>query len=96
MLYSSYYSFQAYSELLQTGRLKPNCTDVEPFEVDGHIHLAELSHGLKKHYYWTPSFGEEMDKDANASLAIAPVSENLWVRQQLDALPVLEVFLSGF
>ncbi|KAK2538494.1 Lrrc34, partial [Columba guinea] len=67
----------AYSELLQTGRLKPNCTDVEPFEVDGHIRLAELSHGLKKHYYWTPSFGEEMDKDANASLAIAPVSENL-------------------
>ncbi|XP_065496424.1 leucine-rich repeat-containing protein 34 [Caloenas nicobarica] len=67
----------AYSELLQMGRLKPNCTDVEPFEVDGHIRLAELSHGLKKHYYWTPSFGEEMDKDANAGLAIAAVSEHL-------------------
>ncbi|XP_075573308.1 leucine-rich repeat-containing protein 34 [Pelecanus crispus] len=67
----------AFSELIQTGRLKPNCTDVEPYEVDGHVHLAELSHGLKKHYYWTPSCGEETNKDANASLAIAAVSEYL-------------------
>ncbi|KAF1408187.1 Leucine-rich repeat-containing protein 34, partial [Spheniscus humboldti] len=65
----------AFSELIQTGRLKPNCTDVEPYEVDGHVHLAELSHGLKKHYYWTPSCGEVMNKDANASLALAAVSE---------------------
>ncbi|KAK4819299.1 hypothetical protein QYF61_000639 [Mycteria americana] len=67
----------AFSELIQTGRLKLNCTDVEPYEVDGHVHLAELSHGLKKHYYWTPSCGEGMNKDANASLAIAAVSEYL-------------------
>ncbi|NXQ88281.1 LRC34 protein, partial [Nyctibius grandis] len=65
----------AFSELIRTGRLKPNCTDVEPYEVDGHIHLAELSHGLQKHYYWTPSCGEVMNKDANASLAITAVSE---------------------
>ncbi|KFV80657.1 Leucine-rich repeat-containing protein 34, partial [Struthio camelus australis] len=65
----------AFSELIQTGRLKPSCTDVEPYEVDGHIHLAEVSHGLKKHYYWTPSFGEMKNKDANASLAIGAVSE---------------------
>ncbi|NXK48045.1 LRC34 protein, partial [Chauna torquata] len=65
----------AFSELIQTGRLKPNCTDVEPYEVDGHIHLAELSHGLKKHYYWTPSCGEVKNKAANASLAIGAVSE---------------------
>ncbi|NXW09689.1 LRC34 protein, partial [Fregetta grallaria] len=69
------YSFQAFSELIQTGRLKPNCTDVAPYEVDGHVHLAELSHGLKKHYYWTPSCGEVTNNDANASLAIAAVSE---------------------
>ncbi|NWX20087.1 LRC34 protein, partial [Aegotheles bennettii] len=66
----------AFSELIQTGRLKPNCTDVEPYEVDGHVHLAELSHGLQKHYYWTPSFGEVINRDANASLAIAAVSEH--------------------
>ncbi|NXN90969.1 LRC34 protein, partial [Rhinopomastus cyanomelas] len=65
----------AFSELIGTGRLKPNCTDVEPYEVDGHVHLAELSHGLQKHYYWTPSCGEVNNKDANSSLAIAQVSE---------------------
>ncbi|XP_026710505.1 leucine-rich repeat-containing protein 34 isoform X3 [Athene cunicularia] len=67
----------AFSELIQTGRLKPNCTDVEPYEVDGHVYLAELSHGLQKHYYWTPSCGEETNQDANASLAITAVSEYL-------------------
>uniref|UniRef100_A0A8D0FPY0 Leucine rich repeat containing 34 n=1 Tax=Strix occidentalis caurina TaxID=311401 RepID=A0A8D0FPY0_STROC len=65
----------AFSELIQMGRLKPNCTDVEPYEVDGHVYLAELSHGLQKHYYWTPSCGEETNQDANASLAITAVSE---------------------
>ncbi|NXC43144.1 LRC34 protein, partial [Penelope pileata] len=67
---------RAFSELIQTGRLKPNCTDVEPYEVDGCMHLAELSHGLKKHYYWTPSYGEVNSKAANASLAIGAVSEH--------------------
>ncbi|XP_019358815.1 PREDICTED: leucine-rich repeat-containing protein 34 isoform X2 [Gavialis gangeticus] len=67
----------AFSDLLKTGRLKPNCTDVDPYEVDGHIYLAELSHGLKKHYYWTPSYGPVVNKDANASLAIGAVSEHL-------------------
>ncbi|XP_071898464.1 leucine-rich repeat-containing protein 34 isoform X4 [Anas platyrhynchos] len=67
----------AFSELIQTGRLKPDCTDVEPYEVDGHVYLAELSHGLKKHYYWTPSYGEVMNKAANASLAVGAVSEYL-------------------
>ncbi|NXI55870.1 LRC34 protein, partial [Chloroceryle aenea] len=68
-------SCKAFSELIQTGRLRPNHTDVEPYGADGHGHLAELSHGLRKHYYWTPSWGEVMHKDANASLAITAVSE---------------------
>ncbi|XP_065530674.1 leucine-rich repeat-containing protein 34 isoform X4 [Lathamus discolor] len=68
---------RAFSELIQMGRLKLNCTDVEPYEVDGHIYLAELSHGLQKHYYWTPSYWAVTKKDANASLAIAAVSEYL-------------------
>nr|XP_020649488.1 leucine-rich repeat-containing protein 34 isoform X1 [Pogona vitticeps] len=67
----------AFAELLQSGRLKPTCTDVEPYEVDGHTYLAEVSHGLKRHYYWTPSYGEAESKEANASLAIAPVTTNL-------------------
>uniref|UniRef100_A0A8C6JB35 Uncharacterized protein n=1 Tax=Melopsittacus undulatus TaxID=13146 RepID=A0A8C6JB35_MELUD len=65
----------AFSELIQMGRLKLHCTDVEPYEVDGHVYLAELSHGLKKHYYWTPSYWAVTKEDANASLAIAAVSE---------------------
>uniref|UniRef100_A0A674JZR1 Leucine rich repeat containing 34 n=1 Tax=Terrapene triunguis TaxID=2587831 RepID=A0A674JZR1_9SAUR len=67
----------AFSDLIKTGRLKPNCTDVDPYEVDGHVYLAELSHGLKRHYYWTPSYGEVDNKDANASLAIGTVAEHL-------------------
>ncbi|KAM6389573.1 leucine-rich repeat-containing protein 34 isoform 2-T2 [Pluvialis apricaria] len=74
----------AFSELIQTDRLKPNCTDVEPYEVDGHLHLAELSHGLKKHYYWSPRCGEVTNKDANASLAIAAVSDYLLEHSQAD------------
>ncbi|XP_042312466.1 leucine-rich repeat-containing protein 34 isoform X2 [Sceloporus undulatus] len=68
---------EAFAELLKSGRLKPTGTDVEPYEVDGKIYLAELSHGLKKHYYWTPSYGDPESKEANASLAIDPVTENL-------------------
>ncbi|XP_016003610.2 leucine-rich repeat-containing protein 34 isoform X4 [Rousettus aegyptiacus] len=47
----------AYSDLFQMGHLKPENTDVEPFVVDGHVYLAEVSNGLKKHYYWTPTYG---------------------------------------
>ncbi|XP_066477645.1 leucine-rich repeat-containing protein 34 [Tiliqua scincoides] len=67
----------AFAELLQSGRLKPTGTDVEPYEVDGCLYLAEVSHGLKRHYYWTPSYGEPDNKDENASLAITPITENL-------------------
>ncbi|XP_048362948.1 leucine-rich repeat-containing protein 34 isoform X2 [Sphaerodactylus townsendi] len=67
----------AFADLLQSGRLKPTNTDVDPYVVDGHTYLAELSHGLKRHYYWTPSYGEPDNKDANASLAVAPVDEHL-------------------
>ncbi|XP_025031415.1 leucine-rich repeat-containing protein 34 [Python bivittatus] len=67
----------AFAELLQSGRLKPTGTDVDPYEVDGKTYLAEVSHGLKGHYYWTPSYGEPDNKNANASLAINPVTQNL-------------------
>ncbi|KAH0624139.1 hypothetical protein JD844_007571 [Phrynosoma platyrhinos] len=76
-IHSDILVFQAFAELLKSGRLKPTGTDVEPYEVDGTTYLAELSHGLKRHYYWTPSYGDPESKDANASLAISPVTENL-------------------
>ncbi|XP_020737769.2 leucine-rich repeat-containing protein 34 isoform X10 [Odocoileus virginianus] len=69
----------AYSDLIHTGRLKPDNTDVEPFVVDGHVYLAEVSNGLKRHYYWTPGYGEACSPSSNAGFSLAPVS---WSRIQ--------------
>ncbi|KFQ22654.1 Leucine-rich repeat-containing protein 34, partial [Merops nubicus] len=66
----------AFSDLIQRGRLEPSHTDVEPYEVDGRVHLAELAHGLRQHHYWMPSGGGAMSRAANASLAIAAVSQH--------------------
>ncbi|XP_030072391.1 leucine-rich repeat-containing protein 34 [Microcaecilia unicolor] len=60
----------AFSDLINVGRLKPSDTDVRPYVVDGRVYLAELFHGLRKHYYWTPSYGEVDSFDCNSSLAI--------------------------
>nr|XP_028587377.1 leucine-rich repeat-containing protein 34 isoform X3 [Podarcis muralis] len=67
----------AFAELIKSGRLKPTGTDVDPYEVDGNTYFAEVSHGLKRHYYWTPSYGQPDNHNENASLAITPVAENL-------------------
>ncbi|XP_045707532.1 leucine-rich repeat-containing protein 34 [Phyllostomus hastatus] len=67
----------AYSNLIQMGRLKPDNTDVEPYVVDGHTYLAEVSNGLKKHYYWTPTYGEACSPSSNAGFSIVPVGEQL-------------------
>lgn len=44
-----------YSDLIQIGYSKWNNIDVEPFVVDGHVYLAEVSHGFKKHNYYLKS-----------------------------------------
>uniref|UniRef100_A0A8C5TZK5 Leucine rich repeat containing 34 n=1 Tax=Malurus cyaneus samueli TaxID=2593467 RepID=A0A8C5TZK5_9PASS len=44
----------AFSTLIKMGRLDLDCTDVAPYEVDGEIYLAELSHGPGRHRYWAP------------------------------------------
>ncbi|XP_016058498.1 PREDICTED: leucine-rich repeat-containing protein 34 [Miniopterus natalensis] len=67
----------AYTDLIQMGRLKPDNTDVEPFVVDGHVYLAEVSNGLKKHYYWTPTCGEACNNTSNAGYSLVPVGEQL-------------------
>ncbi|XP_066097989.1 leucine-rich repeat-containing protein 34 [Saccopteryx bilineata] len=67
----------AYSDLIQTGHLKPDNTDVESFVVDGHVYLAEVSNGLKNHYYWTPSYGEAYSHSSNAGFALVPVGQQL-------------------
>ncbi|NXR65182.1 LRC34 protein, partial [Rhadina sibilatrix] len=65
----------AFWELLDMGRLELGCTDVAPYEVDGEVFLAELSHGLGKHRYWAPRSAAVDPGAANASLEIVPVSE---------------------
>ncbi|XP_043847446.1 leucine-rich repeat-containing protein 34 [Dromiciops gliroides] len=67
----------AFANLISSGRLRQENTDVEPYMVDDSVYLAELSHGIKKHYYWTPSYGEVDGASANAGLAIAPSAKNL-------------------
>ncbi|XP_039616957.1 leucine-rich repeat-containing protein 34 [Polypterus senegalus] len=61
----------AFSEMISCGRLPEEHTDVSPYVVDGQVYLAELSHGLRKHYYWTPSFGPDGDPVANSALALS-------------------------
>uniref|UniRef100_A0A673U247 Leucine rich repeat containing 34 n=1 Tax=Suricata suricatta TaxID=37032 RepID=A0A673U247_SURSU len=67
----------AYSDLIQMGRLKPDNTDVESFVVDGHVCLAEVSNGLKKHYYWRPTYGEACSQSSNAGSSLVPVGPDL-------------------
>ncbi|NXX33649.1 LRC34 protein, partial [Nicator chloris] len=65
----------AFSDLIGIGRLQLDCTDVVPYEVDGQVLLAELSHGLAKHRYWAPRCAAVAPGAANASLEIVAVSE---------------------
>ncbi|XP_058412368.1 leucine-rich repeat-containing protein 34 isoform X2 [Diceros bicornis minor] len=67
----------AYSDLIQIGRLKPDNTDVEPFVVDGRLYLAEVSNGLKKHYYWRPTDGEACSHSSNAGFTLVPVGQHI-------------------
>ena len=61
---------QAFRELLDGGRLSEEQTDVSLYQVDGRLQLAELCHGLRRHYYWSPSYGLDGGPASNAALAI--------------------------
>lgn len=59
------------------GRLRPDDTDVQPYEVDGRVYLSEVSNGLKRHYYWTPTYGEDFSHSSNAGFSLVPVGQQL-------------------
>eukprot|EP00062_Callorhinchus_milii_P025987 gi/632987588/ref/XP_007882638.1/ PREDICTED: leucine-rich repeat-containing protein 34 [Callorhinchus milii] len=61
---------KVFANLIKVGRLKPNRTDVQPYWINGRVYLAEVSHGLRKHYYWTPISGEDEEPAANAGPAL--------------------------
>ncbi|KAM4719057.1 leucine-rich repeat-containing protein 34 [Anableps anableps] len=42
----------AFRELISSGRLLPEQTDVRPWEADGQVFLAEVSHYLRKHIFY--------------------------------------------
>ncbi|XP_038050963.1 leucine-rich repeat-containing protein 34-like isoform X2 [Patiria miniata] len=51
----------AFNGLMESGRLDIKDTDVKPYIVDGHVLLAELNHGIRRHYYWTPFYGSDAE-----------------------------------
>ncbi|XP_060718027.1 leucine-rich repeat-containing protein 34 isoform X3 [Tachysurus vachellii] len=60
----------AFSQLLSSSRLSEQHTDVTPYTVDGRVYLAEVSNGLRRHYYWTPSYSEDGGASSNAALTL--------------------------
>ena len=52
--------FQAFENLIKTGRLQKSDTDVEPYVVDGKTILSELNHSAQRHYYYAPSYGDDV------------------------------------
>lgn len=50
----------AFASLLQSGRLLPQKTDVQAFVVDDVTKLCELSNQIRRHYYWAPSYGQDV------------------------------------
>ncbi|XP_068437801.1 leucine-rich repeat-containing protein 34 [Clinocottus analis] len=46
---------QAFGELIASGRLPAEQTDVSMYEVDGHVFLTQVSNSLRKHYDDTAS-----------------------------------------
>ncbi|XP_068566292.1 leucine-rich repeat-containing protein 34 isoform X2 [Cebidichthys violaceus] len=50
---------QAFGELIASGRLPPEQTDVSAYEADGRVFLAEVFHSLRRRYYGTNSFGTD-------------------------------------
>uniref|UniRef100_A0A3B3QAD8 Leucine rich repeat containing 34 n=1 Tax=Paramormyrops kingsleyae TaxID=1676925 RepID=A0A3B3QAD8_9TELE len=55
---------------LRSGRLLQEATDVSPYEVDGQRCLAEVFHGLRRHYYWTSNFDAHSDPVVNSALVL--------------------------
>merc|ERR1712150_389950 len=50
----------AFSNLISTGRMKRLDTDVQPYVVDGKTILSELTHYSQRHYYYAPSYGDDV------------------------------------
>ncbi|XP_064599186.1 leucine-rich repeat-containing protein 34-like [Liolophura sinensis] len=50
----------AFANLIDSGRLEPQNTDVKPYVVDGVTYLCELNNSISRHYYVAPSYGDDV------------------------------------
>ncbi|XP_046343701.2 leucine-rich repeat-containing protein 34-like isoform X1 [Haliotis rufescens] len=50
----------AFANLVETGRLDLTDTDVKPYVVDGVTSLCEQNHHIRRHYYYAPSYGDDV------------------------------------
>lgn len=50
----------AIGQLMAKKRLLEAHTDVRAYIVNGEVKLAEVSHGLRRFYYWTPTHGPDV------------------------------------
>ncbi|XP_076617946.1 leucine-rich repeat-containing protein 34 [Chaetodon auriga] len=67
---------QAVRELIASGRLPPEQTDVSPYEVDGRVFLAEVFHSVRRHCYTTNSSDPLTDHAASPDSASPPHTES--------------------
>ncbi|XP_041669686.1 leucine-rich repeat-containing protein 34 [Cheilinus undulatus] len=58
---------QAFRELISSGRLHQDQTDVSAYEVDGRVFLAEVSNSLKRHYDRTTSSDTDTSSTPNTT-----------------------------
>uniref|UniRef100_A0A3Q0RRX5 Leucine rich repeat containing 34 n=1 Tax=Amphilophus citrinellus TaxID=61819 RepID=A0A3Q0RRX5_AMPCI len=59
---------QVTPSLISSGRLRQEQTDVTPYEVDGHVFLAEVFQSLRKHVYSTDCDGTDVPAKTDATL----------------------------
>lgn len=50
----------AFANLIDSGRITKDNTDVQAYVVDGVTKLCELSHQVNRHYYYAPSYGDDV------------------------------------
>ncbi|XP_040921675.1 leucine-rich repeat-containing protein 34 isoform X2 [Toxotes jaculatrix] len=77
---------QAFRELMSSGRLLPEQTDVSPYEVDGRVFLAEVFQNLRRHYYSTDSSETETCSVSNP--APSPDSTFPQLTENQDPVPL--------
>ena len=46
------------NDLIKTGRIEEENTDVKPYVVDNKTTLCEITNGVNMFYYWEPTFGQ--------------------------------------